>query len=74
VVDLSDVIASVVAEARQKDPSLPEDVAALLAAKALDAGSADAPAIARRLLDDDASLDVSWVNAVATAVSGVGPS
>ena len=73
MVDLSDVIASVVAEARQKDPSLPEDVAALLAAQALELGSADAPAMARALLDRDGSLDPSWANAVATAAAGVPP-
>jgi hypothetical protein len=67
----SDVIAAVVAEARRSDPSLPEDVAALLATQALGSGARDAPEIARALLDADGSVDVSWANAVATAVAGL---
>jgi hypothetical protein len=67
VAEATDVIAAVVAEACRKDPSLPGDKAALLAAKALDAPGADAPEIARALLQDE-ELDVSWANAVATSV------
>ena len=65
--DGADAIAAVVAEACRKDPSLPDETAALLAAKALGAPGADAPEIARALMQDEA-LDVSWANAVATSV------
>jgi len=68
VADGADEIAAVVAEACRKDPSLPGDTAALLAAKALSVPGTDAPEIARALMADEA-LDVSWVNAVATSVA-----
>jgi hypothetical protein len=69
VVDPSDVIAAVVADAQRRDPSLPEDAASVLAARALDSGLTDAADIARAVLDD--GVDVSWVNAVAAAVAEV---
>ena len=70
--DASDAIAAVVAEACRKDPSLPHETAALLAAKALGM-SGDAPQIARSLMEDE-GLDVSWANAVATSVVDLRPS
>lgn len=72
MVDRADVIAAVVTEACRRDPSLPEDAAAVLAAKALGSGLTDAAALARSLLDGEAGLDVSWVNAVAAAVAELG--
>ena len=63
----AEAIAAVVAEACRNDPSLPDETAALLAAKALGTSGADAPEIARALMQDE-DLDVSWANAVATAV------
>lgn len=67
--DGAEAVAAVVAEACRKDPSLPDDTAALLAAKALRVSGTDAPEIARALLDEQDSLDASWANAVATAVA-----
>lgn len=72
MVDPADVIAAVAADAQRRDPSLEPDAAAVLAAQALGSGSRDASEIARALLADDGSLDVSWVNAVAAAVAAVG--
>ncbi|MFN2539178.1 MAG: hypothetical protein ABR549_13665 [Mycobacteriales bacterium] len=65
-----DLIATVVAEACRKDPSLPPEAAEQLARQALacDPGT-DAPEIARSLLAKQDGLDVSWANAIATAVS-----
>jgi hypothetical protein len=67
---MDEILATVVAEACRKDPSLPADAATSLAAAALQTPlRADAPEIARTLLATDSALDVSWVNAVATAVA-----
>lgn len=67
MVDPADVIAAVVADARRRDPSLPEDAASVLAVRALDTGLTEAAEIARVVLDD--GVDASWVNAVAAAVA-----
>jgi hypothetical protein len=67
---MEEILAAVVAEACRKDPSLPADAARVLADRALQTPvRADAPEIARTLLDTDDALDVSWVNAVATTVA-----
>ena len=71
MVDRADALAAVVADARRRDPSLAEDAAAVLAAQALGTGLHDPAEIARALLDGDGALDVSWVNAVASAVAAL---
>jgi hypothetical protein len=69
---MEEIVAAVVGEACRRDPSLPADVAQQLAEAALQTpADADAPKIARLLLDQSPDLDVSWVNAVATTVAGV---
>jgi len=64
-------MAAVVAEARGQDAALTADVAELLARAALvhltAEGAADAPALARRLIAEHASVGVSAANVVAVA-------
>ncbi len=61
----------VAAAARQQDPGLPAETAALLAGRAWEhlrtLGQLDAPAVARALLAEDPSLGATPCNVVATA-------
>ena len=68
---MDEILAGIVAEACGKDPSLSAEAAAELATAALELPlDADAADIARVLLASRGDLDVSWANAVATAVVG----
>jgi len=61
----------VAAAARQQDPGLPAETAALLAGRAWkhlrEAGQLDAPAVARALLAEDPALGATPCNVVAMA-------